>query len=175
MYSCSGLEGPLTRLCVLWAADQGAEPRCACGCAGEADRFEPVSEHPVAVLREDGFGVELNAPRERGLVSEPHDDAVVGARRDLKLVGHGFILHRERVVARGRKRVRYPFEHRVPGVFHERGAAVHELVSVAHHATKRFGLRLQTEANPIERDVLLDADTDQIHADTGAGWVAWPG
>ena len=72
---------------------------------------EEVREQVRAVGREDALRVELDALDRERAVAEPHDDAVLGARRgDVQVGGQRRRVDHQRVVARGRERLRHALE-----------------------------------------------------------------
>ena len=76
-----------------------------------AAQREPVGQHPVAALGQDRLGVELDAVDRELDVLHAHDDAALGARGDLQLIGQGVGQDRQRVVAGRRERIRKSLQH----------------------------------------------------------------
>ena len=71
--------------------------------------------------------MELHALDREGAVTQAHDHAVVGPRRDGQLGGHRRPLDDEAVVAGGLERGGQAGEHARAVVVHQRGLAVHDL------------------------------------------------
>src|SRR5688572_14768043 len=113
---------------------------------------EEIAQQRVAVLGEDGFGVELDALHRQGAMAHAHDFAVLGPGRHLELGRATRPLDRERMVARGVVRRGQPGEDALAAMVYARDLAVHERVRVHHLATEGLADRLVSEAHPEDRD-----------------------
>ena len=69
--------------------NDGLEGHGPLTCVGVTAGGEPVGEHEVPGLGHDGLGVELDALEGQGAVAHAHDDAGLGGRGNLELLGHG--------------------------------------------------------------------------------------
>src|SRR3954468_21136568 len=126
---------------------------------------EEILEQRVAVLREDGLGVELHALDGQRAVAHAHDLAVLGPCGDLELRRAARALDGERMVARRLVRRRQALEDAAALVVDARDLAVHEGLRVDHLAAEGLADRLVAEAHTEDRDFPLEA-LEKRKADT---------
>jgi DNA-binding CsgD family transcriptional regulator len=122
-------------------------------CGGKG---EEVSQQSLAMLSEDGFGVELDAPHRMLPVTNGMNlgRIVRRGRGNLEAVGQRRALHHERVVAHDLERVWNAGEEVCPVVPDHRRLAVHYATRGTNHpATVRFANCLVPEADTQDRDL----------------------
>ena len=90
--------------------------------------------------------MELDALEGQGAVAHAHDDAGLGGRGDLELVGRGRRVDREGVVAGDGQRRGHALEHAAPVVRDDGGLAVHEFGGVGDGAAECLRDGLVAEA-----------------------------
>src|SRR3989344_1891704 len=140
-----------------------------------------VGQHGVAVLGQDGLGVELHAFQgrevrigQRALVAHTHDLAVFGLGRDVQALGQGGALDGQRVVA---DHGELPGQAGEDALFvggDDAGLAVHLLAGTDHLAAQGGTDALVAQAHA--QDGQLAGKTLQRgHADTGFGGRAGTG
>src|SRR3954451_14572461 len=110
--------------------------------------FEKVLKHQMAVLGGDAFRMELQAVHRPRFVGEPHDEAVVGFRRDAEVARHGLPLDHQRMIARRLERPVDAAEHARALMAHLGELAVHRLRRADDLAAERLADRLMAEADP---------------------------
>ena len=71
---------------------------------------EEIPEERLALAREDGLGMELDALHREAPMPQSHDLAVLGPRRHLEIGRQTLVEHDERVVARRLEILREPLE-----------------------------------------------------------------
>jgi len=81
-----------------------------------ASKLEEILQQALAILREDGFRVELHAVDRVFLVHQAHDLAFLGPCGDFEAIRQGLALDDERVVARGLEGTRHAGENTLAGV-----------------------------------------------------------
>src|SRR5690606_35094578 len=124
--------------------------------SGGARDLEEVLQQRVAVLAEDGFGMELHAVDRVLAVAQAHDRLVaavgiVRPGRDLEAVREAVGRDHQRMVARGLEAVGQPGEHACPGVADGRGLAVHDPAGAHHAAAVGLADGLVAEADAEDR------------------------
>ena len=102
----------------------------------------------MAVLGQDGFGVELHALDVEFGVAHAHDLAVLGPGRHLQTVGQALALGDQRMVAAHSHGLRRTGKHAPRVVLHGRDLAVHEAPGT-HDFPAEHWKHLRT-TNPIE-------------------------
>src|SRR5690606_18910153 len=88
---------------------------------------QPVAEHRVTVLGEDGLGMELHPLEFEAAVANAHDGSVSDRRSDLQLRRQARGLEGERVIAADLESLRQPFEDAHAQVLNGTRLAVHDL------------------------------------------------
>ena len=156
---CSGERGGAQQL------DLGGQRLRAPARVRVAAAIEPVAEHHVTPLREHRLRVELHAFDRQVPVPHRHDHPAGGPAGHENVRREGVLLHSERVVARGGKRIGQPGEDAGPVVGHKTHLAVQQLRRAVHDAAERHADGLVTEAHPEQRDAALGALAHQRHAD----------
>src|SRR4051812_27263712 len=125
---------------------------------------EEIAQELLAVRRQYGLRVELDALRRQLAVPDAHDHLAVPGGA-LEAVGQGG-LDDERVIAAGHERGFEAAEDRPAVVLDRRGLAVHGLA--AHHtAPERVRERLQAHADAEHRDARLGRARDQLDRHAG--------
>ena len=135
----------------------------------EALHLEEILNQALAVVGEDGLGVELHAFDGEGLVAEAHDGAGVGrvgaggdAGGDLELVGDGVFADDERVVARAGHGLREVAEDGAVVVLDGLGLAVHELRRADDLAAEGCADGLVAEADAEDGDLLVSRKRGEV-------------
>ena len=109
--------------------------------------LQEVLQHRVAMLGEDGLGMELHALDGQRLVAHAHDLAIGRPGRDLEFGRASVLLDGERVVAIDREVLRQVGEHAFAGGRDLAGLAVHQLLRAHDPAAERRADGLVPEAD----------------------------
>ena len=124
---------------------------------------EEIGKDFLPFLRENGFGVELDAPDGVLFVADAHDFAFgFGFGGDLEGVGHGVAFDEERMIAGGVEGVGHAGEEVVAVVVDGRGFAVHEAVGADDFAAEDVAHALVAEADAEGGDVRAESFDDVV-------------
>src|SRR5712692_4146118 len=147
--------------------------RCPSGRGRRARQSEEVAQERLALARQDGLRVELDALDGEMTMAQAHDLAVLSSRGDLEDGGETLVEHHQRVVARGIEVLLEPREHPAAIVMDAGGLAVHLLARARDGAPERLADGLVPETDAENRRGRVEA-SDQTERDARAVRIARP-
>jgi len=146
-----------------------------------ASHLQEVGQHGVAVLGQDGLGVELHTLQgrearvgQRALVAHTHDLAVFGGGRDVQALGQRGALDGQRVVADHGELPGQTGKHTLLVGGDDAGLAMHLLLSADHLAPQGGADALVAQAHAQDGQLAREALQGR-HAHAGFGGRAGAG
>ncbi len=138
----------------------------------KTSELQEIPQEVLALGREDGFGMELDAENRQFPVRETHDLTFLGPGRDFQASRQGVPLHDEGMVPRCLKWAGQSGENIFPIVVDRRGLAVHETVRADDIAAVHLSDALVSEADAKDRDFAAEMP-DRFAADSRFRRRAW--
>src|SRR2546422_3162655 len=153
-----------------WKISRCSIVRCSASCMVMGMivpllNVQKIGQQLVALLRQDGLGMELYALDGRGAVAYTHDLAIVALSGDLEARRQARALDRQRMIAPDRERRSQPGEDPLLAVRGGGEFAVHYAPGAHDPTAEGLPDRLMAEAHAEDRDLASKA-LDQWDADT---------